>query len=163
MNLQLFAELLETYGGDSRRWPVEQRDAALELLSREPEARQIMEAEIAFDLILDTHEVPVRTTDQLISNIEARIGADPVRNPVDKLIHWLFPDLMTIRTALRPASIACVPVILGMMIGYGNASSNELTVDEELALLAVTYQSESVYLNGVKPDSVNSEEMNHEQ
>lgn len=48
-----FEQILEAYGTDISRWPVEECPAALEYLSKSNEARQLLEREKEFEMSLD--------------------------------------------------------------------------------------------------------------
>jgi hypothetical protein len=52
-----FGELLEAYGGDPRRWPEAERDAALALLDASPMARAQQQAAARVDADLDAYTV----------------------------------------------------------------------------------------------------------
>ena len=143
MNLKRFSEILEAYGGDSRRWPESERISALELCSKEPEARRMMEDTLALDVLLDSHEItsnnPIDLID-LIRKIESRIqhaSNQSGQNIVDQFIGWLIPDLRSMPSLFRPALVACLPILLGIWIGTGESTTDELTLDEEYVVLAV--------------------------
>ncbi len=53
MDMERFRRILDAYGGEPRRWPQEERSAALELVKSVPEASRLRERALAFDLILD--------------------------------------------------------------------------------------------------------------
>jgi hypothetical protein len=57
MELTRFGELLDAYGGDPRRWPATERDAALALLAASPIARTQQQAAAWVDAGLDAYTV----------------------------------------------------------------------------------------------------------
>jgi hypothetical protein len=143
MNLQRFTEILEAYGGDPNHWPEDERESALAFKSTNPQAMALVEETIALDQLLESLVVPESDHAKLAREIQLQVAN--TSSPVDKFIRWLFPER---RSLLRPAAVACLPVILGIMIGYQESSSDELSLEEELALLAVTYQVDD--FEGVK-------------
>ncbi len=52
-----FAEVLDAYGADPRRWPASERDAALALLASSPAARAQLQVAASLDAALDAHAV----------------------------------------------------------------------------------------------------------
>lgn len=140
MNIQRLSEILEAYGGDSQRWPEAETAAALELCAKEPEARRMMEDALALDVMLDRYDVPIVSSTALIHKIESEIQLP--RNMIDQFIEWLLPDRGSIPSLVRPALIACLPVMLGIWIGAGETKVDELSLDEEYAVLAVFTPSE---------------------
>jgi hypothetical protein len=58
MPLAQFRALLDAYGADPNRWPPEERDAALTLLARSPEAQRWRDATAQLDTILDLASAP---------------------------------------------------------------------------------------------------------
>jgi hypothetical protein len=57
MELTRFGELLDAYGGDPRRWPEAEREAALALLGASPVARAQQQAAARVDAGLDAYMV----------------------------------------------------------------------------------------------------------
>lgn len=53
MTLERLATLLDAYGAHPERWPTAERDAALALLDRSPEARRLRDQAGALDALLD--------------------------------------------------------------------------------------------------------------
>jgi hypothetical protein len=58
MELSSFRELVETFGADRRRWPVDRRAAAEALLEADPAAQALWADEARFEETLDAWGVP---------------------------------------------------------------------------------------------------------
>lgn len=138
MNLQRFTEIIEAYGGNPNHWPADERLTALEFKTANPEVITLIEESVALDRLLDSHTISEPDHAMLARQIQSQVAG--TANPIDGFIRWLFPGLPTLHSVLRPVAVACLPVILGILIGYQGTSSDELSLEEELALLAVTYQ-----------------------
>lgn len=88
--LPRFRELVACYGADSARWPAHERAAALTLLARSPDARDLLAREQRLDALLDGFDTP-----PLPAGLHARIlraapqPARPVwRRFLDELGGW---------------------------------------------------------------------------
>ena len=55
MTLKRFRQLLDTYGADLARWPVEERGAARALVVADPRARQARDETAELDAFLDRY------------------------------------------------------------------------------------------------------------
>lgn len=58
MTIERFAALVDAYGGDRRRWPAAEQDAALALLANDPRARALLAEARALDDALDGEPAP---------------------------------------------------------------------------------------------------------
>lgn len=118
-----FEELLDRLGADLPSWPAPLQAQANALLARSAMARELLaEAErlqSAFDAL---------PTPALPPGLRNRIVASAARRP-----GWF--DWLTVST-WRPASLACIPLLLGFAVGAGFADD---TADlEESVLVAFT-------------------------
>ena len=59
MDRRRLTELLAAYGANAESWPADERQAALELLARDPVARREREREASLDALLDAAVEPV--------------------------------------------------------------------------------------------------------
>ena len=79
MTPERFRVLLDTYGGDMRRWPKAERDAARALLAGDPAGLRVDHAEAArLDRDLDAHEIAAPGA-ALIERIAAPAGVGAPR------------------------------------------------------------------------------------
>lgn len=101
-----FADLLDRHGATPERWPDASREAALELLREDPEARSAWEGALALEAALDTWTVPA-PADDLALRIAA---AAPERGALGDV--RVLPALRLWQGAL----LAAVPVLIGFLI-----------------------------------------------
>lgn len=110
MELARFAEILDAYGADPRRWPDAERDAAAALLAASQDARSLRDDAAALDMLLDLSAAPAPSP-ELMADILA--GAAP-----RGLRAWL-ADFWPFGPAWQPASAFAAAAILGIAVGIG--------------------------------------------
>ncbi len=110
MDLARLAAILDAYGADPRRWPQDERAAALALLADSPEARALCDAAEALDTLLDA-PVPPAPSPELRAAILAAAQRPSFRQ--------LLADLWPFGPAWQPASAFAAAVLLGVAIGIG--------------------------------------------
>lgn len=117
-----FFQLLEAYGGHPKRWPAEERQAALQFLEKSEEAKEIYQHACQLDQVLDRVPFPPR---MLKNSILASVSP-PLR-----------PQERSFYTAhfLRPVIISLVFFLLGMSLGFMLISSSPWD-EEDVYLLA---------------------------
>ena len=116
-----FEDLLDRHGADSTHWPSRHQLPAALLLDRSPMARALLDDARRLHAALQA--LPTPTTPP---GLHARIVANAQPRP-----GWL--DWLT-TSAWRPASLACVPLLLGFVVGSGVA--DDTTDLEESVLVA---------------------------
>ena len=151
MNLKRFKKIVETWGSDPTRWPDDLRASALEFMSTEPDAYDAMIEAKSFDRLLDGYRLCETQLDPLRLAIEKRVSVGQYLAPIDQIIGWLFPRSGSLRTALRPLGMSCLLLISGIVLGYLGSSGDDVTLDEEIALLAGAMQPEQLYLLEQQP------------
>jgi hypothetical protein len=78
MTLDRLKELLDAYGADPDRWPLEERMAMLDLLARSEAARDLAAQAAALDSLLDQAPLPIPSTaaaEALAARIMRRLPA----------------------------------------------------------------------------------------
>jgi hypothetical protein len=132
MDMARLAELLDAYGADARRWPKDEREAALALLSDSAEARALRDDAAALDTLLDTSSAPAPSP-ELMAAILAGAARPGWRR-------WL-AEFWPVGPAWQPASAFAVAVVLGVAIGIGapdlvlpDAADSAVAEVESLAL-----------------------------
>lgn len=78
MSLLRFTELIDAYGADSERWPVEDRMAASELLARSSEAQALARRAAVLDDLLEATPLVLPTSSEtavLASRVLAQLPA----------------------------------------------------------------------------------------
>jgi len=140
MTIERFSQVVETYGGEAKRWPQAERPLAQQLLSDSAEARHLQQAALRLDHLLDQVPVtpPTLALQQRILN-QIRRHPEPLQDAWQWFMQWLFGT--TFRDhLLRPAFALIIPLILGLLLGLNLVSvpvdENQL-VAEEMNLLAL--------------------------
>ncbi len=102
MDWKRFAELLDAYGGDFRRWPANERAPAAAFAAREPDAATLIAEAQKLDQVLDA----ARASDEPSADLALRIlaSAPSAQRPVFD------------RRAIF-ALAACA--VFGVVLGYG--------------------------------------------
>lgn len=105
MDMARLAEILDAYGADPRRWPVEERAAAEALIADSPEAEALREDAAAMDMLMDLSAAPAPSPELM-----ARVLA--AREPSGWLaVLWPFGP------AWQPVSAMAAAAALGIAIG----------------------------------------------
>lgn len=140
MTLNRFSQLVAAYGGESQRWPLEEQVAAAQLLKTSAEARQLQQAAMNLDKLLNqVNTVPpsLKLRNQILA------AMPPPKQPDFDIWQWLSELLLgtTLREHIwRPAITLLIPLLLGVVMGFSLASStNNVSgeVDEELNLFGL--------------------------
>lgn len=136
---QRFSQLLDTYGGNSKRWPLAERAAALKLLEESTEACRLQQAALNLDKLLDSISIapPTVKLRQLILDQHYK---EPVQDAWQCFIQW-FIGTSVREHFLRPAFMLVIPLIFGILLGLNleTASMDEnMLFAEEVNLLALS-------------------------
>lgn len=101
--------LVDAYGGDPARWPAQEREAAVALLSGDRELARAADAARRLDLMLDSLPVP-----QPSPALRVALKEIPERgNPLLEMIAGWFG-------LWRPAAGLAAAAVLGIVIGVAN-------------------------------------------
>lgn len=139
MNLERFTLIVESYGADPQQWPGDERVEALEFSRTSTDAMSLLDQEAELDQQLALFELP--DSKLAVQRIERAILSELKPGPVEQLLNWVLPDFDDLsHTLWRPTLAACMPLLLGVVIGLSLTDNNtyELSSDEELSLLAFT-------------------------
>ncbi|MFK5969791.1 MAG: hypothetical protein QM487_06685 [Candidatus Marithrix sp.] len=132
---QRFSQLLDTYGGNSNRWPIEERATALKLLQESAEAYRLQQAALNLDNLLDNV-----TTSSPTAMLRQRILDQHYKEPLQDAWQWLMGTSVR-EHFLRPALVFMIPLIFGIFLGLNleNSSMDEnMLFVEEVNLLALS-------------------------
>ncbi|MFT7218944.1 MAG: hypothetical protein ACI8Z1_000557 [Candidatus Azotimanducaceae bacterium] len=156
MNLERFKQIVESYGAESARWPIDEAESARLFLSSSSNAQRCLNEAEKTDQYLDVIRVEPSTAvlDRITLGIEAGIAAEhkvPIAarvsssaNLLSRFIEWLTPKQpRAIASFLRPTLAACLPLVLGIGIGMNVSLDDESTLssNEEIQLLALSQSS----------------------
>ncbi len=136
---QRFSQLLDIYGGNSNRWPIEERAAALKFLKESTEAYRLQQAALNLDNLLDS--IPTASpTAMLRQRILAQHYTEPVQDAWQWFVQWFIGT--TVREHfLRPAFMLIIPLVFGIFLGLNleTVSMDEnMLFAEEVNLLALS-------------------------
>jgi hypothetical protein len=149
MILKELTKIIECYGTQSECWPEADRDAALDLIASDSDAKQMLSQYMQLNALLDQHQVPE------FPNLESRILNQnlPARSKalLDKLLDWLLPATPA-KLLWRPVVVACMPLLFGVLVGnFFNFGVNIEYVEtaeyweDELYLLSLNDYPESQF------------------
>jgi hypothetical protein len=112
-SLQRFIEVLDAYGGDQNRWPVEEREQLLLLLAKNSQAQRMLEEAVKLDTMLN--QFTVAEPGQEVR--DRAIDAIPFGKSglTERLLDWLFPTGPEL--LWRPALAFTLPLLVGFMLG----------------------------------------------
>lgn len=128
MSLIRFNELLDAYGADPERWPLEDRVGATELLARSSEARALARRAGEIDDLLDATPLNLPSSGESAALVSRIMDALPVTRPQPGM-RFGWPNW----AALAAASIA------GLMIGWSGLNVGPgLAATDAADLLAPT-------------------------
>lgn len=138
MNLKRFTLIVESYGADSHRWPADERAKALEFSLTSTDALLLLGQAAALDHDLALFELP--DSARSLRRVEMAIFSVLKPGRLERLLKWVLPDFHNLaHTLWRPTLVACLPLVLGVVIGLTlTNNTDELSLDEELGLLAFT-------------------------
>ncbi|RKZ50416.1 MAG: hypothetical protein DRR00_15375 [Candidatus Parabeggiatoa sp. nov. 3] len=140
MTIKRFSDLVEAYGANAKRWPIDERADALKLLDESVEARRLQQSALTLDTLLD--RVPIAPASAALKKriiAQAHRVTSQSQDAWQWLIQWLIGTTPR-EHFLRPAFALMVPLLLGISIGLNlNAVSEDenLLFQEEVSLLAL--------------------------
>lgn len=138
MNIDTFDKLLASYGTVEANWPVDVRDAAREFLSVSAEARALVDRYAPLDTALDKYTVAPNTAKVR----EILLSRTSRSNIIDRITAWLLPESANLHAIWRPALVASLPLILGIILGstlsLGSTDNTTDTWSNEISLVALS-------------------------
>lgn len=115
LSMQRFEQLVEAYGSDTQRWPADEREAALQLLHRSPEAVILLQQSAWLDSALDQYDTPA--FEQLDSRILQQSLPARRSGLLERCLGWLVPPSVSLANLWRPTALACLPLMMGLFMG----------------------------------------------
>ncbi|MCK6449596.1 MAG: hypothetical protein L6R19_01855 [Alphaproteobacteria bacterium] len=114
-----FAELVDAYGADPRRWPEAEREAALAFLERAPEARTTLEAARRLDALIDAWPLPAAAPDP--AHLTARAARAAQEAPAGNVVPFAprRKPPVTLMAWARAGALAAAG-ICGLVIGMSD-------------------------------------------
>ena len=149
MTLEEFGKIIESYGSSSERWPVDMREECENFIADNSEAREQVNRQLELEMLMDQIAVPE------FPGLEARVLDQqlPSRKlaPLDQFLEWLLPADKSGKQFWRPAMVACLPLIFGIVIGnfynFGVGLQGEGFEywDDELYILSLNDYTENLF------------------
>lgn len=149
MKIEAFTKIVETYGADSTRWPAELREECTAFMASNPTARTLINRQCELDKLLDQIAVPdfpQLESRVLNQHLPARRGSLG-----DQVLAWLLPENGFGKQIWRPAMLACLPLLFGIVIGnffsFGVGLENDGFAywDDELTMLSLNDYTENSF------------------
>ena len=151
MTIAEFERLLDVYGSDRTRWPVEARASAGHLVARDRAARRLLAEAEALDRALERAPLPTlaqeaamaerivaaaRRTPRIVAVARAEAGR-PTAPAADNIVQLPTsrgrPQWLTTRTASGGvASALAASLVLGVFLGLSNLSQGVLPAVEQM-------------------------------
>ena len=149
MTLEEFAKIIESHGSSSERWPLGLREKCENFMADNSEARELINRQHELEMLMNQIAVPE------FPGLEARVLDQqlPPRKlaPLDRFLEWLLPADKPGKLFWRPAMVACLPLIFGIVIGnfynFGvdlNSEGFEYW-DDELYMLSLNDYTENLF------------------
>ena len=149
MTLEEFTKLVEDYGTEPSRWPVRLRQECEDFIAGNTEADALINRQRDLEILMDRLRVPE------FPGLEARVlnQALPPRysSPIDQFLEWLLPTGSVGKQLWRPAMVACLPLVVGIVIGnfynfgVGLRSEGFEYWDDELYMLSLNDYTENLF------------------
>ena len=132
-------ELLSRHGAKPSRWPAEARAPAEALLRNSAGARALVAEAERLERGLDampTHPVPIGLRTRILANAR----------PQDAWLRWLTTSLW------RPASLACLPLLLGIALGANVAGDTGDLEDRVLVAFSAGAFADDALIDEAVPE-----------
>ena len=161
MTITDFAHLLDVYGSDRTRWPVEARASAGQLVARDRAARRLLAEAEALDKTLERAPLPslaaeAALADRIIATARRSPRMVPARNAAAaggprRVANNVIPlPGLTARPRWLPTGLAsaagmlAASLALGIFLGISNLSQGVLPVLEDMTGIALSPQPRAV-------------------
>jgi hypothetical protein len=112
MELPRFEAILDAYGGNPERWPLEEKQQALTLLAQSPMAKSLQQSANSLDLLLDTSKVPEPSPD-LMASILMQMPPLPAPSTDESWFSW-----SAFEPFWKPATVLAFSIFLGIVVGF---------------------------------------------
>jgi hypothetical protein len=143
MNIEKFRHLIDAYGAEPERWPVEHRAGLLEFARVDDAGAEILTRARQLDQLLDDYSVS--TSPDLPARILHQISG---RTTIfDRMFDWLMPSNPAL--VWRPVLASALPLVVGLVFGANvsllpdqfadllDGNGDLYTADDEIYLIAL--------------------------
>lgn len=149
MTLKEFTIIIDRFGAESERWPKKIQDECKSFVATNAAAKNLLNPQRKVDALMKQLQVPD------FPNLETRVlnQALPARSDsfIDRIIEWLIPQNSFGQQIWRPAIVACLPLVFGIVLGnffsFGVAIEDDgfQYWDDELVMLSLTDYTEATF------------------
>ena len=149
MTIEEFKKLVETYGTESGQWPESIREECLSFLASNVEAQSLLTQHQELNELMNQIEVPEFPS--LQSRVLNQALPEQDRSLFDQILDWLLPANNFGKQIWRPAMVACLPLVFGIVIGnffsFGIGMENDgfSYWEDELTMLSLNDYSENLF------------------
>lgn len=147
MTLEEFTRIIDLYGSEAAHWPKRLRAECESFVANNIEARTLLNQQWQVDDTMAKIEVPS------FPGLESRVLNQPLpersRSFFEELVSWLLPQENFGQQVWRPALVACIPLVFGIVLGnyfsfgIGVEDDGFQYWDDELAMLSLTDYTET--------------------
>ena len=114
MTFKQFESLVASYGGQSERWPVDVREAALQFVGENAKAKELAGQALNIDRFLDASPVPEAASDAFLERLH-RISSEPTNMvPSKSKSRNVIKILLDLAGLSMPRPAALIPQAVGL-------------------------------------------------
>ena len=148
--------LIQAYGAEPGRWPIEERSAALACIAGDPALAAELAQARELDSWLDLLDAPAPSP-ALLTRVLALAEAGRKRDALAALIEWLFPSRVARPTWIwRPALAVLLPLALGFLGGITSVATSSTSEwdswEEEIYITGIVSVEPGMELLGTEAD-----------
>ena len=148
MTIEDFTRFIETYGADPNRWPIDSNKSIRSFLLDNASAKKVLAEYQELEQKMNSYGVPeFRGLEQKV----LKQALPPQRNSLlVRLLNWTIPKEASNKRLWRPAIVACLPLMLGFILGNYYSFGIDIEIDEydywkdEFTFLALSDYSEGM-------------------
>ena len=143
MDTNRFAELLDAYGADPRRWPANERAAALALAQASTEARRLLEQATATDALL-AMPPSIAPSSDLAARIMAQLPAQPAS--LDQRLLGLLREISPFRILWPQLATLALALSIGVGVGLGDYMESFVAAEDSASLAVQQVVADASYM-----------------
>ena len=147
MDTNRFAELLDAYGADPRRWPAAERAAALALAQASTEARRLLEEATSVDALLAAPPGITPSSD-LAARIMAQLPAEPasMSQSFSLRLTGLLREMSPFRILWPQMATLALALSIGIGVGLGDYMEGFVAAEDSASLAVEQVVADASYM-----------------
>ncbi|PCJ22467.1 MAG: hypothetical protein COA96_14395 [SAR86 cluster bacterium] len=149
ITIKEFTQIVETHGTEPTHWPAELRGECSAFVANSAAARSLIHQQQKVENLLDQIIAPDFPT--LESRVVNQLLPKHTGSVFDQILNWLLPQNGLGKNIWRPAMVACLPLMFGIVIGnfysFGVDLGNDGFAywDDELIMLSLNDYTENLF------------------